>query len=77
MLYPACETEQTLRAEKLAALGLASMLPEDGLTPETMAGAIRAALARRDQPRPKLRLDGADATARLLAELAKELAARR
>ena len=71
------ETEQSLRAEKLAALGLASMLPEDGLTPETMAGAIRAALARRDQPRPKLRLDGADATARLLAELAKELAARR
>ena len=63
------ETEQSLRAEKLAALGLASMLPEDGLTPKAMAGAIRAALARQDQPRPALRLDGADATARLLIEL--------
>lgn len=64
------ETEQTLRAEKLAALGLASSLPEDGLTPEAMAGAIRKALARADQPRPALRLDGAEETARLLTELA-------
>ena len=64
------ETEQTLRAEKLAALGLASFLPEDGLTPEAMADAIRAALARSAQPRPALRLDGAQETARLLAELA-------
>lgn len=65
------ETEQTLRAEKLAALGLASTLPEDGLTPEAMAAAIRAALARQDQPRPTLRLDGADVSAQLLAELAQ------
>ncbi|WP_374632419.1 glycosyltransferase family protein [Paracoccus sp. (in: a-proteobacteria)] len=69
------ETEQSLRAEKLAALGLASVLPEDGLTAAAMAEAIRAALARHDQPRPALRLDGAEATARRLAELADELAA--
>lgn len=69
------ETEQSLRAEKLAALGLASVLPEDWLTAAAMAEAIRAALARHDQPRPALRLDGAEATARRLAELADELAA--
>jgi predicted glycosyltransferase len=64
------ETEQSLRAEKLAALGLASNLPEDGLTPKAMATAIRAALARSGQPRPALRLDGAAETARLLAGMA-------
>ena len=35
-----------------------------------LANAIRAALARSAQPRPALRLDGAQETARLLAELA-------
>ena len=64
------ETEQSLRADKLAALGLASSLPEDGLTPTAMAAAIRAALARSGQPRLALRLDGAAETARMLSRMA-------
>jgi len=60
------ETEQSLRAEKLAARDLALILPEAGLTAAAMAEAIGAALGRIGRPRPALDLDGAAASARIL-----------
>lgn len=60
------ETEQTLRAEKLAALGLVTALPEIGLSAAAMAAAIG------DAPRPgrvTLRLDGAQETVRILRQM--------
>ncbi|SMO66249.1 glycosyltransferase family protein [Paracoccus laeviglucosivorans] len=60
------ETEQTLRAEKLAGLGLVRMLPEDGLSAECMAAAIADAPP---QGQVGLRLDGAAETARLLRQM--------
>jgi len=63
------ETEQTVRAERLKALGLADILPEVGLTPEMVANAIRTALAR---PRPvaaSLDLGGADKTAAIIRSM--------
>jgi predicted glycosyltransferase len=43
------ETEQRLRAERLQAAGLATLLPETALSPETLAEAVHIALSR---PRP-------------------------
>ncbi|MGA0616057.1 glycosyltransferase family protein [Paracoccus sp. KR1-242] len=63
------ETEQTLRAEKLAARGLALVLPERGLTAEALADAIRIALGRSGRARPALDLDGANTSARILREM--------
>lgn len=64
------ETEQTERARLLAARGLALVVPEAGLTPQTLAEAVAAAFAA---PRPAgtgraaaIRLDGAAETVRLL-----------
>ncbi len=61
------ETEQTLRAQALAARGLASILDDDELTPATLAAAIDRAAAL---PRPThaIRLDGAARTAVLLLD---------
>lgn len=64
------ETEQRLRARRLAALGLAAMLPEADLAPDALARLVRERLAA---PRPapaRFRLDGAAETARVLARLA-------
>jgi len=62
------ETEQTMRAERLAELGLLRLVPESALTPEALAGAVDRAAA---SPRPsetavRLDLAGAAASARLL-----------
>jgi predicted glycosyltransferase len=57
------ETEQSDRAGRLAKLGLAAVVAEDDLTPESLAEAMAAA------PEPRgltLDLDGAAQTARLL-----------
>jgi predicted glycosyltransferase len=65
------ESEQTRRAERLAAQGRLTALPETGLTPEALAAAVDAALAR---PRPDAApydLDGAATSARLIAGWAK------
>lgn len=61
------ETEQTQRAEALARHGRAVVAPEQGLTPERLAGAIDDALAL---PRSShaVRLGGAEESARLLIE---------
>lgn len=62
------ETEQSLRAEKLAALGLAKLLREDALNGAAMAEAILAARALRLPETLPFSLDGAAATAKLLAQ---------
>ncbi len=63
------ETEQALRAERLAALGLAHVLTEDALTPQQVAQAIKAALAAPPPPRHRLDLNGADQAAHLIRSL--------
>ncbi|HEY7610566.1 MAG TPA: glycosyltransferase [Alphaproteobacteria bacterium] len=60
------ETEQTLRAERLAQRGLARVLPETALTPDRLAAFVAEALA---MPRPlgKVKVDGEAETVRILA----------
>lgn len=61
------ETEQTLRAERLARRGLARVLPEASLTPDRLAAFVAEALA---MPRPagKVKTDGEAETERILAQ---------
>lgn len=63
------ETEQTVRAERLAKLGLAHVLTEDDLSPESMTAAIRSALTATGKPPHSLDLDGAHRTAEILRDL--------
>jgi predicted glycosyltransferase len=62
------ETEQTVRAERLAKLGLAALLPEKGLTADLVAAAVRAALAapKRRSADLDIDLDGAGRTAEII-----------
>ncbi|MCV9961615.1 glycosyl transferase [Pararhizobium sp. BT-229] len=63
------ETEQTVRAERLEKLGLAHVLTEENLSPETMRLAIEQALASSGRPPHALDLDGACRTAEILRGL--------
>ncbi|MBP1861404.1 glycosyltransferase family protein [Rhizobium herbae] len=63
------ETEQTVRAERLEKLGLAHVLTEDDLSPESMTQAIKTALLETDRPPHSLDLDGAHRTAEILRGL--------
>lgn len=60
------ETEQRLRAERLAALGAVALVRENELSPETLAAAVEHAASR---PRRRLAIDmgGAARSARLIA----------
>ena len=62
------ETEQPLRAARLAALGAAELVPESELSAATLRAAIERAILR---PRPLLAIDtgGATRSARLIAEM--------
>jgi predicted glycosyltransferase len=62
------ETEQTARADALAAAGRATVVPESALSPDLMVHAIAAAIAL-PTAAPVL-LDGAERTAKLLGEFA-------
>ncbi|WP_211103878.1 glycosyltransferase family protein [Skermanella pratensis] len=64
------ETEQTDRARLFERRGLLHIVPEDGLTPERLAGAIGRALAAAPPAGFAPDVDGAAATARLLIEAA-------
>lgn len=66
------ETEQTVRAERLEKLGLASVLTETDLSQATMTEAIRNALAAPEVPPVHLDLDGARQTALLIGQFLKE-----
>ena len=62
------ETEQLMRAERLAALGAAVLVRESDLSPATLAAAIERAAAR--QPaRVMVNTDGAANSARIIAAL--------
>lgn len=62
------ETEQTVRAERLAKLGLAELLPEEGLTADHVAAAVSAALAAPKRRTADLAIDleGARRTAEII-----------
>ena len=64
------ETEQRIRAERLAARGLLQMVPERDLTADRLGAAMRAAVAGGRRSNPGIRLDGAARTAALVGELA-------
>lgn len=66
------ETEQTQRAEALAARGLCAIVPEEGLTPQALAEGVDAALSL---PRRTLSLKrgGAAASAEILIAALNEL----
>ncbi|MBY3168648.1 glycosyltransferase family protein [Rhizobium laguerreae] len=66
------ETEQTVRAERLQALGLADILPENGLTSGHVKEAVEKALAA--QPRGPVLLDlhGAEKTALIIRSMIAE-----
>lgn len=64
------ETEQRLRATRLQAMGLARVLFEAELSPQTLATAIEASLAAPAPPPHGLDLNGADHAAQIIADLA-------
>lgn len=63
------ETEQQVRAERLQAKGLASIVAEATLTVDGMSDAIAAELAGGRRPEHGLDLEGADRTAEILRSL--------
>lgn len=71
------ETEQSTRAERLEKLGLATVLPEEGITPQELALRVEAMLARPRPAMPPLDLNGAAETAMILEDrLSRERAVR-
>ena len=60
------ETEQLLRAERLAALGAAEMVRESELSADSLARAVERAAAR-DPAKIAIDIDGASRSARLIA----------
>jgi predicted glycosyltransferase len=73
----ASETEQRLRAELFAAKGLLTIIPASELSPERLAKAVEAALAKSAAPPVKVDLDGAATTARFVRDLAAQRDLRR
>jgi predicted glycosyltransferase len=65
----ASETEQTLRARRLARMGLLDLVESDALGPAPFAAAIDRAAARA-RPQVRLNFGGAAQTAKLLLQLA-------
>lgn len=63
------ETEQTVRAERLQALGLAEILPEQGLTLDDVKSAVERALAAPPRPTVSLDLDGAAKSAVIIRSM--------
>ncbi|QKK34147.1 glycosyl transferase (plasmid) [Rhizobium indicum] len=66
------ETEQTVRAERLQALGLADILPENGLTSGHVKEAVEKALASQPRGPVLLDLDGAEKTAGIIRSMIAE-----
>ncbi len=74
------ETEQTLRAERLAARGVVEMVPHSELSPDRLAAAIERAVRRRPAPAvdppalktPAVEMGGARRTALLVAGMIRE-----
>jgi len=66
------ETEQTERAEKLKAMGLAVVVEEASLSKDSMSAAITEALQLPPPSSVDIRMDGARETARILRGLLAE-----
>jgi predicted glycosyltransferase len=60
------ETEQPMRAERLASRGLAQMVDETDLSPQSLAAAVDAAVTAAPADAAGLDLDGAATSARLI-----------
>src|SRR5215213_2942771 len=67
------ETEQTARATRLQALGLAQVLPEHSLSPETLVDMTMRALQARPPVGNRLDLHGAQHTAEILSKSLEQL----
>ncbi|MGC2202256.1 MAG: glycosyltransferase [Stellaceae bacterium] len=65
------ETEQSLRAERLAARGMLELIRETELSPETLASAIDRVIGRRPAMIP-IATEGARRTAALIAEMIRK-----
>lgn len=63
------ETEQSVRATRLEALGLAIALPENGLNSDILTSAITSALDAAPRPTHNLDLNGAQQTAAVLRRM--------
>ncbi|QWW70643.1 glycosyltransferase family protein [Rhizobium sp. WYJ-E13] len=63
------ETEQTVRAERLQALGLAEILPEQGMTLDDVKAAVERALVAPPRPAVSLDLDGAVKSAAIIRSM--------
>nr|WP_247748960.1 MULTISPECIES: glycosyltransferase [unclassified Rhizobium] len=64
------ETEQSVRAERLEALGLATALPEAGLTAEMLEQSVATALQKPKPASHSIDLDGAEKTAVIVQDAA-------
>lgn len=69
------ETEQRLRAERLAARGWGRVLPEAELSPERLASLVRIAVSGPSPPTSPPRLYGAGRTVAIVEEMARKRAA--
>ena len=65
------ETEQRLRSDLLAQKGLLTVVPLAELSPERLAEAVAAAMAKPRPPPAGVNLAGAEETARLVREMAR------
>ena len=63
------ETEQTVRAERMAAMGLAHIVRENTLTPETLAAGIDAAWAAKAPEESHIGVAGAGESAKIISEM--------
>lgn len=63
------ETEQRLRADRLKALGLAAVVPEDGLSPSRLVAAIREAASGQLPLAASFALDGANRSVEIAESL--------
>lgn len=63
------ETEQTVRAERLQTLGLAEILPEQGLSLHDVKAAVERALGAPPRPAVSLDLDGAAKSAVIIRSM--------
>ena len=63
------ETEQAMRADRLAALGLAVVVDEAGLTPQALAAAIDEAVSRPRRRGFDFGFDGARRSAEVIGRM--------
>ncbi len=63
------ETEQSVRAERMAAMGLAHIVRENTLTPETLAAGIDAAWAAKAPEENHIGVAGAGESAKIISEM--------